>query len=70
VDRGDFGRDVARAEALRAAAQGLITVRKASFWLAVAGVSVLANFALEVAADKVPALGLSRFTAYAHKGAN
>jgi hypothetical protein len=41
-----------------------------SFWLAVAGVSILANFGLEVAADKVPALGLSRFTAYAHKGAN
>jgi hypothetical protein len=44
-------------------------VRKVSFWAAVAGVSILANFALEVAADKVPALGLTRLAAYTHKGA-
>jgi hypothetical protein len=39
-----------------------------SFWLAVAGVSILANFGLEVAAEKFPQLGLSRFVAYTHKG--
>lgn len=44
--------------------------RRASFWAAVAGVSILANFGLEVAAGRWPQLGLARFTAYAHKGAN
>jgi hypothetical protein len=42
--------------------------KRTSFWLAVAGVSVLANFALEVAADRYPQLGLARFTAFTHKG--
>jgi hypothetical protein len=42
--------------------------RKAGFWVAVAGVSILANFALELAADKLPSLGLSRFVAYVHRG--
>lgn len=41
--------------------------RHISFWLAVAGVSVLANFALEAAAAASP--GLARFTAFAHRGA-
>ena len=45
-------------------------MRKVSFWLAVAGVSLLANYGLEVAADKFPSLGLARFTAYAHRGAS
>lgn len=42
--------------------------RRLSFWFAVAGVSVLANFGLEAltASAKVP--GLARFTAYAHRG--
>jgi hypothetical protein len=44
-------------------------MRKASFWVAVAGVSILANYALEVAADRFPSLGLARFTAFAHRGA-
>jgi hypothetical protein len=44
--------------------------RKASFWLAVGGVSILSNFALELLSDKVPALGLARFVAYTHRGAN
>ncbi len=43
-------------------------VRRPSFWLAVAGTSILANFALELAADKFPSLGLSKFTAYTHRG--
>ena len=42
--------------------------QRASFWVAVAGVSILAQFGLELLADKVPALGLSRFVAYSHRG--
>jgi hypothetical protein len=44
------------------------TARKAFFWIAVAGVSIGANFGLELASDKFPQLGLARFTAYTHKG--
>lgn len=44
--------------------------RRLSFWLAVGGVAILSNFALELAADKFPSLGLSRFTAYTHRGPN
>lgn len=43
--------------------------RRLAFWVAVAGVSVLANFGLELAADKFPQLGLSRFVSYTHRGA-
>ena len=42
--------------------------RRVSFWAAVAGVSILANFALEVVAARVPQLGLARFTAFTHHG--
>ena len=42
--------------------------RKAAFWLTVAGVSVLANFGLELLSDKYPSLGLARFVAYTHRG--
>lgn len=42
--------------------------RKAAFWLAVGGVSILSNFALELAARKVPSLGLARFVAFTHNG--
>jgi hypothetical protein len=42
--------------------------RRASFWIAVAGVSIFANFAIEVLSDRVPSLGLRQFVAYAHKG--
>lgn len=42
--------------------------RRASFWLAVAGVSILASFGLEVVASKVPQLGLARFVAFTHHG--
>lgn len=42
-------------------------MRKLSFWLAVAGVSILSNYAIELAADKSP--GLARFTAKLHQGA-
>jgi hypothetical protein len=42
--------------------------RKASFWLAVGGVSILANFTLELARAKLPSLGLDRFTSFVHQG--
>jgi len=42
--------------------------RKASFWLAVGGVSILAQFALELAARKLPVPGLRRFTDFTHCG--
>jgi hypothetical protein len=45
-----------------------VTGRRIAFWGAVAGVSVLAQFGLELLADKVPALGLAKFTAYTHRG--
>jgi len=43
--------------------------RRLSFWLAVAGVSIVANFGLEVISERFPQLGLARFTAFTHKGA-
>ena len=42
--------------------------RRLSFWAAVAGVSILANFGLEVLSTRFPQAGLARFTAFAHKG--
>lgn len=42
--------------------------RKAGFWLAVGGVAILANFALELVARKVPVPGLVRFTEFVHSG--
>lgn len=42
--------------------------RRLSFWLAVAGVSILANYAVEAAAPLSP--GLARFTAKLHQGAH
>jgi len=41
-------------------------MRKFSFWIAVGAVSVLSNYAVEVAAPHIP--GLARFTAKLHKG--
>lgn len=43
--------------------------KRVSFWLAVAGVSILSNFALELVSTKFPQAGLAQFTAFAHKGA-
>jgi hypothetical protein len=43
-------------------------MRKAAFWLAVAGVSILSNYAVEAAAPRFP--GLARFTAKLHQGAS
>lgn len=42
--------------------------RKASFWVAVGGVAILANFALELAAQRLPIPGLQRFTQFVHCG--
>lgn len=42
--------------------------RRAGFWVAVAGVSILANFGLELAARKLPVPGLKRFTDFVHCG--
>jgi hypothetical protein len=43
-------------------------VKKTSFWLTVAGVSILANFALELAARKAPSAGLRRLAEFTHYG--
>lgn len=43
-------------------------VRRLNFWIAVGGVSILSQFALEVVADRVPQLGLRKFIAYTHRG--
>jgi hypothetical protein len=45
-------------------------VRHVSFWLAVAGVSILANFGLELVTGQTNSPGLARFTAVTHKGAS
>jgi len=42
--------------------------RKASFWLAVAGTAILANFTVELAARKLPIPGLQRFVQFIHCG--
>ena len=44
--------------------------RRLTFWLGVAGVSILANFGLELANERFPNVGLARFTAFAHRGAS
>lgn len=40
--------------------------RRVMFWLGVAGVSIIANFGLELLAERVPQLGLARFTTFTH----
>jgi hypothetical protein len=42
--------------------------RRLSFWIAVGGVSILSNFALELAAQKLPSAGLKRFAQFVHCG--
>ncbi|MCU1489718.1 MAG: hypothetical protein JWM85_1123 [Acidimicrobiaceae bacterium] len=44
--------------------------RKVSFWLAVAGVSVVANYAVEALAIKFPNSGAASFAGILHKGAS
>lgn len=43
--------------------------RRLSFWIAVGGVSILANAALEIAATRFPSVGLARLAALTHAGA-
>jgi hypothetical protein len=43
-------------------------VRRAAFVVSVAGISILANFGLELVSSRFPQAGLARFTAFAHKG--
>lgn len=43
-------------------------MRKVAFWVAVGGVSILANYLVEVVAPKSP--GLARFAAKLHQGAS
>lgn len=42
--------------------------RRLSFWLGVAGVSILANFGLELTAARFPSLGLAKFASFTHGG--
>ena len=42
--------------------------RRFLFWAGVAGVSILANFGLELAAQKLPFTGLRKFVAFTHCG--
>lgn len=42
--------------------------RRPAFWLAVGVVSVLANTAAEVLADRIPSAGLRSLVAYSHRG--
>lgn len=42
--------------------------RRTAFVLSVAGISILANFGVELVSDRWPQVGLARFTAYTHKG--
>lgn len=43
-------------------------MRKLAFWVAVGGVSILANFAVEYAAAKLPSGGLRNFVGMLHRG--
>jgi len=42
--------------------------RKLAFWVGVGGVAVLAQFAVELAARKLPVPGLQRFVQFIHSG--
>ena len=49
--------------------QARLTVpRKLAFWVAVGGASIIANFAVELAARKIPQPGLARFVEFLHNG--
>jgi hypothetical protein len=46
----------------------MLAGKRLGFWVAVGGVAVLANFLVELAAEKIPSLGLREFVAYTHRG--
>lgn len=43
-------------------------VRKPFFWIAVGGTAILANFLVELAAQKLPSQGLRQFVSFVHRG--
>lgn len=43
-------------------------MKRLTFWGGVFGMSILANFVLELVSDRVSIPGLAKFTAYTHKG--
>lgn len=45
-----------------------LDVRRPFFWIAVGGTAILANFFVEVAAQKLPSGGFQKFVAFLHKG--
>lgn len=45
-----------------------ILLRKAAFWAGIGGAALLAQFAVELAADKLPLPGLRSFVDYIHRG--
>jgi hypothetical protein len=45
-----------------------VKTKRFGFWLAVGGVAILANFAIELAAAKLPIPGLQQFVAFTHCG--
>lgn len=45
-----------------------MNTKRAAFWVAVGGVSILANFALELVSARYPQAGLARFVAFTHGG--
>lgn len=42
--------------------------RRLAFWVTVGGVSILANFLLELAAAKLPSGGFQQFVSFVHRG--
>jgi hypothetical protein len=44
--------------------------RRLRFWLGVAGVSILANFGIELLNARVPSIGLAKFTDFTHGNAD
>lgn len=43
-------------------------MRKAAFWIAVGGAAVIANFTMEVLADRLPSGSFRSFVNYLHRG--
>jgi hypothetical protein len=46
-----------------------MAAKRFAFWATVAGVSILANFGLELLRDKAPFEGLDKFVSFVHRGA-
>lgn len=44
--------------------------RRASFWLAVGGVSIVSQVLLEAVTEHFPDSGFAKLAAYAHRGSN